>query len=56
MGLYLTSAEASLNMIISSKVLLELCEKIFAQQRMADLATIHEYLQARLTLLRNLPV
>ncbi|RFU78283.1 neurofibromin 1, partial [Trichoderma arundinaceum] len=38
----------------SSKVLLELCEQML-QPRLSELTIMHDYLKARLTLLRNIP-
>ncbi|KAK4060229.1 uncharacterized protein Triagg1_10854 [Trichoderma aggressivum f. europaeum] len=38
----------------SSKVLLELCERM-VHPRLSELTTMHDYLKARLTLLKNIP-
>jgi hypothetical protein len=40
----------------SSKVLLNLCERLGSQTNESDLDTLHGCLSARLLLLRNLPV
>jgi neurofibromin 1 len=56
LSILLKNEDATANKQCSSKVILGLCEKIASQGAGSDIATLHDCLEARLLLLKNIPV